>query len=124
MSTVNDALRAQLAFQAPANEAWPNSGATSTQTAATPVNGRVVRVPGTAPTNGTANSSMILKPLADVGQTPIWVINDSAVTIQVYPAVGETQNGVANAALAIAAGRAGVFVASLSAADWRSAVIA
>jgi hypothetical protein len=82
-------------------------------------------------TKAAANASFIL-PSIGTGEANeiMMVINDSASTINIYPAVGEKNNGSANGAITIAAGTTGVFVPVLnsvynypSTLDWRSASI-
>jgi hypothetical protein len=53
------------------------------------------------------------------------VINDGPNTINVYPSVGETMNGVANAVLSVAAGATAVIVQTEETFvfDWRGAPI-
>lgn len=60
----------------------------------------------------------------------IWVVNDTAVTVNVYPAPGEKTNGNANTAFAVTAGVTGAFIPVLnsvnnypSTLDWRCALI-
>lgn len=60
----------------------------------------------------------------------MWVVNDTGVTVNVYPAVGEKTNGGLNTAFAVTANVAAVFVPVLnstlnypSTLDWRCAII-
>jgi hypothetical protein len=97
------------------------SSALATQTAATPLTAKLHRV-----TEGSATASFILKSMVSL-EAPLLVIviNDGPNSIDVYPAVGETMNGVANAAQAIAAGAAGIFVNTKLnfVQDWRAGTI-
>jgi hypothetical protein len=52
-----------------------------------------------------------------------WVLNDTAVTIEVFPFVGGSINGSANTALALTTGQAGVFIRDQTNNDWRAASI-
>ena len=132
MTTTTKAVLKSLAANGTAvnSNASASSAAVSQQALATPVLGEATQVVSTAPTGGTANSSMILKSLAsgEVGSPAVWVINDSAVAIKVYCAVGETLNGGANGALTIGAGVSGVFIPVFNSdaagvSDWRAVVI-
>jgi hypothetical protein len=102
------------------------SSALATQAGAMPLTGSLHRV-----TKAASTASFILNPMTD-RDTPrkLIVINDAANSINVYPFVGDTMNGVANAALAIAAGATGIFVntreyisAGTETLDWRAGVI-
>ena len=60
----------------------------------------------------------------------MWVVNDSAVTVNIYPATGEKTNGSANGAFAVTTGLTGVCVPVLNSPnnypttlDWRCALI-
>ena len=97
------------------------SAALATQTAATPLPGALHRV-----TSGAATASFIMKSmLSKEANNVVIVVNDGANSINVYPAVGETMNGAANAALAIAAGATGFFIQTSTSGvkDWRAGVI-
>lgn len=100
----------------------------TTQAGAGPVLGTVNRV-----TVAAANGAVIMPSIlnGDAGDPFVVVANESANTIQVFPFQGEKMNGVANAALTIAAGAVGIFIKvpnSLlpndlrAGPDWRSAV--
>lgn len=133
MSVANDALLVNLGLnQFPVYDNL-NSSVTA-QGTATRLLGAVNRV-----TTAAANGSFVLPSLvsleADSGL--IFVINDSAQTIKVFPFTGETNGGVANASLSIPTGQSGIFVAVTAAKtakgggiapgsfanDWRSAAI-
>lgn len=94
------------------------------QAGAHPIRGETVRV-----TQASAGSSMLLKSVLSGDAAPLtFVINDSAVSINVFPAVGEQNNGVTNAVLAIPAGQSGIFVRvpnnlAGSSSGWRSVAI-
>lgn len=123
MSLINTSLVYNLAFTTVAFVDNMVGAANNAQAGATPLISEVNRV-----TKSTASlNSFILKSvLTGDASVLTWVINDSANTINVFPFVGEKQNGVANAGLAIAAGAAGVFVLvtnALSGPEWRSAAI-
>jgi hypothetical protein len=97
------------------------SAANATQTAAVPLTGAFHRV-----TAGAANSSFIMKSmLSKEAPNIVVVINDGANSVNVYPAVGDTMNGVANAAQAVGAGATGIFVRTNESdtLDWRANTI-
>ena len=88
--------------------------------------------------SGGAAASCILPAMAnwDQGASLVFVINDSANSINVFCAPGDTMNGSSNGSLAVAAGAFAVFlfrppntslnqqsVAVNSVADWRGAAI-
>lgn len=96
-----------------------SAGGASAQAGATALLSAASRV-----TVAAANGSMILKSILGRDAPNVcFVINDSGQTIQVYPFVGENQNGVANAALAIADGKFAIFSRVQATNDWRSAVV-
>jgi hypothetical protein len=95
------------------------------QAGATRVNNVISRV-----IRSIATGSLILPSiLTGEANEPIYVVNDSPNSVNVYPAVGEKTNGNANTAVAVAAGAVGVFIPILSSTnnpttlDWRTAVI-
>lgn len=97
--------------------------ANNVQAGATPLTSEVNRV---TKSGATTNSFILKSILTGDASTLTFVVNDSGNTINVFPFVGDKQNGVANAGLAIAAGAAGVFsmvTNALGGPDWRSAVI-
>ena len=51
------------------------------------------------------------------------VINDSGTSLNVYPAVGENLNGVANAAAAVAGNAAAFFTLDRVNSNWKSATL-
>lgn len=93
----------------------------ASQAGATPLAGTLHRV-----TTGAATASFILKSMI-TKEAPriVIVINDGPNSINVYPTVGETMNGVANAALAVAAGATAIIVMTEVSFvfDWRGAAI-
>jgi hypothetical protein len=93
----------------------------ASQAGATALTGMLHRV-----TTGAATASFLLKSLV-TKEAPriIIVINDGPNTINIYPTVGETMNGVANAALQVAAGATAIIVHTNEAGvlDWRGAAI-
>jgi hypothetical protein len=134
MSAANDALLLALAqdgYPLVDDLAAPNT----TQQLATRCFGVVSRF---TTSTASATASAILPSLNTNEAPPImFVINDSPNTIRTYPFTGETEGGVANAALSIPAGQSGIFVKITAAAvgkgggqlpgsfanDWRIAVI-
>jgi hypothetical protein len=91
------------------------------QAGATALTGALHRV-----NSGAATASFILKSMvAKEAPRLVIVINDGPNSINVYPAVGETMNGVANAALAVAAGATAVIVETEETFvfDWRGVAI-
>lgn len=123
MSLINVSLKYNLAGTAVAFVDNLVGAANNVQAGATPLTSEVNRV-----TKSTASlNSFILKSiLSGDASVMTYVINDSANTVNVFPAVGENQNGVANAGLAVAAGASGVFCMvtnALGGPDWRSAAI-
>ena len=129
MSVANNALLYNLGLLGtPVNDDnLANSAAVNTQAAATPVIGELFRVSGTSPTQGTVNSSCILKQISTGEASALtFVVNDASVNIRVFCAVGETLGGVLNSSIAVPAGQSAIFVRvpnSLGTADWRAAVI-
>lgn len=123
MSLVNKSLLLNLSGTSVAFVDNLSGAANNAQAGATPVPSEVNRV---TKSTSTLNSFILKSILTGDASGLTWVINDSANTINVFPFVGENQNGVANAGLAIAAGAAGVFSVvpnSLGGPDWRSAAI-
>jgi hypothetical protein len=100
------------------------AGAASAQGTAQPVVGLQTRVKVSA-----ASGSLVLGSLLS-RETPVqfhFVVNETAGAVLVYSALGETQNGVANASLSIPSGQSAIFVPVANSAgtiDWRSSVIA
>lgn len=129
MSLANNALLNTLAIfigtPVQDDETAGGPGNVTTQAGATAVVGEAVRVTR-APTIG---NSMILKSVLSGDASPLtFVINDSANSINVFPATGETNNGGLNQVLAVPAGQSGIFVRvpnnlAGSSSGWRSAVI-
>src|SRR5260221_4450128 len=106
MSVANLSLLQQLGsvgFWNTDDEIVLPSTALNTQTGAYPVRGETVRV-----TVAPATASMILRSVISGDAAPMtFVVNDSANAINVFPAVGEQNNGVTNAALSIPARQTG-----------------
>jgi hypothetical protein len=101
------------------------AGPAAAQATATRLNNAVCRC-----TKGVSTGSFILPSiLSGEANEVIMLVNDTAVALNVYPAVGEKNNGSANAAISVAAGASGLFVPVLNSTnqlttlDWRSAVI-
>jgi hypothetical protein len=99
------------------------AGAAATQNGAPLLIGELCRC-----TSAVGTGSFMLKSLlTEDGPPLVFVVNDSANTINVYPFVGEKINGGTNTALAIPAGQSGIFISVPNAKgatlDWRSAVI-
>jgi hypothetical protein len=99
----------------------------SSQVGATQLIGEACRV-----TSAVANGSFILKSLLTLDGPPlVFVINDSAQAIRVYPFLSvpspESVNGSANSFLSIPTGQSGIFISVPNAKgatqDWRAAVI-
>jgi hypothetical protein len=77
-------------------------------------------------TSGAATASFILKSMISLEAPRMCIlVNDGPNSINVYPTVGETMNGVANAALAVAAGATAIMFMTSEAGvkDWRGGVI-
>jgi hypothetical protein len=68
------------------------------------------------------NDSAVLPSLSDREESArmVFVVNDGNNALSVYCAVGDTMNGVANAALSIPAGGFGVFLKVDATLDWRA----
>jgi hypothetical protein len=97
------------------------STALATQAGATPLTGMFNRV-----TTGAATASFLLKSMKNLEAPRLCIlVNDGPNSINLYPTVGETMNGVANAVLAVAAGAtAFCFMSKISGVqDWRAGVI-
>lgn len=92
----------------------------ASQSGATALSGALHRV-----TKGAATASFMLKAMLMEAPRIVIVVNDGPNSINVYPAVGDTMNGVANAAQAIAAGATGIFVHTKEAGvtDWRAGTV-
>jgi hypothetical protein len=127
MSVANTALLYNLALLAfPVTDDLVSTVAAS-QSGATVLIGELCRV-----IKASNTGSFMLKSLLNEEAPPIvFVVNDSANTINIYPAVGETMQGSANAAFQITAGLSAIFVAvstanlakSATSVDWRPALI-
>lgn len=105
MSLANDSLLFALAQQGYQNQEAqaPNT----TQATATRITGQVCRITGSAGANGAVVLPSLLSNEADSALG--WVLNDSPNSIKLFPSGGESQNGVANASLTIAAGAAAFY---------------
>lgn len=95
-----------------------SGGALAAQAGAAPLLNAATR----CTVSSAATASFILPDiLTNEADGIIWVLNDSANSINVYPFIGQNMNGGANAALAVAAGGFGVFSRVSSTSDWRAA---
>jgi hypothetical protein len=124
MSLVNTTLKNTLYLYRFTMQDNLSAAANAVQVGAAPIPGSASR----CTLSGAAANSFILDRIlsGEAADELIFMINDSANTINVFPAVGENQNGAANAGLAIAAGRSAIFVRipnDQGGPDWRSAVI-
>jgi hypothetical protein len=123
MSVNNTALLFNLAMQGfLVNDG--NIAQGSTQASAIRINGDLIRIVG-----GATNSGLLLPSVLSCEAAWItFIVNDGPNTVKIYCAPGENQNGVANAALSIPAGQAGVFSPILNSKggtiNWSSAVMA
>jgi hypothetical protein len=122
-STANNALRVNLGLDGFYCLDDVTASSTTTQAGATAITAECTRV-----TLSPANGSLILRSLTTLDAPPIvFVVNDSANTIKVYPATGENLSGTQNASLSIPSGESGIFVSvpngNGDTQDWRSAVI-
>lgn len=123
MSLANNALLLNMALLG--TPLYDNlvGGPAAAQATALPLPGEMNRV-----TAGAANQSFILRSIRTAEASTLTIlVNDGPNACQVFPAVGENQNGVANAALSIPAGQSGFFVLvpnKLGGPDWRSNVVA
>lgn len=107
MTVANDALLVTLGQnQFPVYDGLVSNVAAA-QAAATRLTGSVNRV-----TKAVSTGSFILPQMltGEADSNMVFVINDSANSINVYPAVGETMSGSANAAFSIGAGTSGIFI--------------
>lgn len=101
-------------------------GPAATQNTATRINSPLTHV-----LKSVSTGSLILPSILNGEANELmWVVNDTGVTVNVYPAVGEKTNGGLNTAFAVTAGVAAVFVPILnstlnypSTLDWRCALI-
>jgi hypothetical protein len=103
-----------------------SSSVAAAQAGATRMTGPACRV-----TKAVANGSFILPSIATGEATNFMLmVNNSGVTLNVYPSPSEKMNGTANAALSVPSGQTGFFVPILnstnnypSTLDWRAVVI-
>jgi len=100
-------------------------GPAATQATAVRVSNQMARV-----TKSVATGSLILPSIGTGEATEmVTIVNDTAVTINIYPATGEKMNGVANATFQITTGLSGVFIPVVNSTgnpttlDWRAALI-
>lgn len=101
-------------------------GPAATQNTATRINNEVIRV-----LKSVSTGSLILPSILNgEANEVITVVNETAVTINVYPAVGEKTNGGLNTAFQITTGLSAIFFPVLnsvnnypSTLDWRCALI-
>lgn len=132
MSVANDALLIALGqngFPVLDDQSAPNT----TQATATRVTGQVTRFI-VVPASGAA----VLPALISLeAQSIVFVINDGANALAVFPATGDTRNGTLNSSLSVPAGQSAIFIKVQAASvgkgggiapgsfsnDWRSAVI-
>src|SRR5881394_558363 len=100
MSTTNDAVLKALRVDGYEDDVLV-AGPASAQSTATRINRRLTRC-----TKSASNGSFVLPSLVteEADQKPYWVVNDSANTILVYCAAGETMNGSSNGNLSIVTG--------------------
>lgn len=116
MSTTNTSLLGHLGRHRFSCDDDKTAGIANSQGGANAILSQVSRI-----TSAVANGSMILRDmLTNDAPSLVWVINDSAQTIQVYPFVGQHVNGALNTALAIAAGGFGFFSRVQANLDWRA----
>ena len=101
------------------------AGPAAAQATATRLNNTLCRC-----TRGVATGSFILPSiLSGEANQEIWLVNDTAGALNVYPAVGEKNGGTLNAAVSVASGAAAVFIPVLnitnnpSSTDWRNGVV-
>ncbi len=110
----NDALLEQLCETygiAASEELYLFAGASTAQGAG-PVKGQLHRIV----VNNVANAALTMKSiLSNDAPSFVWIINDGAQSVNVFPFTGgtdtaEKMNGVANASQAVAAGQAALFM--------------
>lgn len=107
MSVANDAMLVFLGQnQFPVYDGLVGTVAAA-QAGATRLTGTVNRV-----TKSISTGSFILPQMTtgEADSAGVWVINDSPNTINVYPFVGETMQGTANAVFQITTGTSGFFL--------------
>jgi len=132
MSVANDALLVALG-QNGFTVFDDNTALNTTQATATRCTGQVTRFI-TVPASGAA----VLPSLVSVeAQSLVFVINDGANALAVFPFTGETRNGTLNSSLSVPSGQSAIFIKVQAASvgkgggivpgsfsnDWRSAVI-
>jgi hypothetical protein len=123
MSTANTALLYNLALLGtPVDDDIIGNGVASSQAGAPVLRSELTRI-----TKAAANDSFVLKSiLSGEANSLTFVVNDSANTIKVFCAIGETLGGVLNSSLSIPTGQSGIFVRvpnALGTPDWRAAAI-
>lgn len=116
MSAVNTSLMGHLARAGMFLTDNLSAGPAASQATAIPVISQNSRVLVSA-----ANGSVQLPDqLTNVAPNMMFVLNDSPNAINVYPFAGQNMNGVANAALTIAAGGFAFFCRLKANLDWRA----
>lgn len=118
MSTATLALMGHLARHGFTIDDDRSAGALAAQAGASPITRNVTR----CTVSSAATASFILRDIL-TNDTPsmVFVINDSANSINVYPFVGQNINGSLNTALAVAAGGFAFFSRVQATLDWRAA---
>lgn len=118
MSATNTTLMGHLARHGFTLDDNRSGGALAAQAGAAPITRNVTR----CTISSAATASFILRDiLTNDTDSMMWVINDSANSINVYPFVGQNINGALNTALAVAAGGFAFFSRIQATLDWRAA---
>ncbi len=118
MSTATVALMGHLARHGFTIDDDLVGGALAAQAGATPLTRNVSR----CTKSSAATASFILRDmLTNNAPSLVFVLNDSANSINVYPFVGQNINGSLNTALAVAAGGFAMFSRVMATLDWRAA---
>lgn len=115
MSTTNTSLLGHLGRQRFSLDDDKTAGSASSQAGATAITSAVSRI-----TSAVASGSVVLRDMLtnDAPSPLMWVLNDSANTIQIYPFGAQTINGSANPLAVVAGGFA--FLSRVQAnLDWR-----
>jgi hypothetical protein len=111
----NDALLEQLCETygiGAGEEIYLFAGAPTTQAGGGAVKGQLHRIV----VNNVANAALVMKSiLSNDAPSFVWILNDGAQSVNVFPFTGgtdnaEKMNGVANASQAVAAGQAALFM--------------
>jgi hypothetical protein len=106
-SLANTALLYNLGLEGFANDDNRTASGNNTQTGASPINGQLTRC---LIAGATTNSFILKSVLTGDGWPLVFVVNDSPVALNIFPAVGDFNNGVLNQALSVPAGQSGIFV--------------